>query len=318
MAQAAGAKPSILVTGASGLLGLNLALEASRDYQVYGLVNEHRLIDAPFTVVRGNLMIPGTAERLLDELQPDWVVHCAALANLDACESDPLMAQELNTEVPRQLARIVARGGARLLHVSTDAVFDGTHGNYSETDAPSPVGVYSRTKLAGEVAVAQENPQAIIARVNLFGFSLSRQRSLGEFFLYNLQAGRRVKGFTDVYFCPLLANDLAQLFIEMLACELSGLYHVLSSECLSKYEFGVRIARRFSLEESLISPVSVQEGGLKAARSPNLTLRTDKLSQALGKPIPTVSAGIERFYTLYQAGYPEKIQRMNPSVKLAG
>ncbi len=310
MALAAGAKPSILVTGASGLLGLNLALEASREYPVYGLVNHHQLKATPFTVVTGDLLVPGTIERLLEDLQPDWVIHCAALANLDACELDPLIAQELNTEVPRKLARIVARGGARFLHVSTDAVFDGRRGRYTEIDAPNPVGVYSRTKLAGEIAVAEENSQEIIARVNLFGFSLSRQRSLGEFFLYNLLAGRQVKGFTDVYFCPLLANDLARLFIEMLDCGLSGLYHVVSSECMTKYEFGVQIARRFSLDESLVSPVSVQEGGLKAARSPNLTLRADKLARDLGRPTPTISEGIERFYQLYQAGYPEEIRKL--------
>lgn len=310
MARARGAKPSILVTGASGLLGLSLALETSREYQVYGLVNHHQLKTTPFTVVTGDLLAPGVVERLLDELQPDWVIHCAALANLDACEANPAQAQELNTEVPRKLARIVARSGARLLHVSTDAVFDGKRGNYSETDPPKPVGVYSRTKLAGELAVMEENPEAIIARVNLFGFSLSRQRSLGEFFLYNLQAGRQVKGFTDVFFCPLLANDLAKIFTEMLARDLSGLYHVVSSECLTKYEFGLRIARRFSLDESLIQPVLVREGGLKAVRSPNLTLQTDKLARALGKPAPTISAGIERFFKLYQAGYPEQILKL--------
>ncbi len=237
----------ILVTGASGLLGINLALEASRDHQVFGLVNDHRLHTAAFQVVDGDLLIPGTAERLLDEIQPDWVIHCAALANLDACEADPARARQLNTEVPRLLAELVGRGGARLLHVSTDAVFDGLRGDYTEEDIPSPVGVYSQTKLAAEQAVSQANPQAIIARVNLFGYSLTSKRSLGEFFLYNLQAGKQVMGFTDVIFCPLLANDLAQIFIEMLTLELTGLYHVVSSDYLSKYEFGVRLARCFGL-----------------------------------------------------------------------
>ena len=310
----------ILVTGASGLLGVNLALEASRENSegsaveynrhVYGLVNDNRLSTDHFTVIQGDLLAPGTVERLLDEIQPDWVIHCAALANLDACEADPARAQQLNSEVPRQLAYYVARSGARLLHVSTDAVFDGKRGEYTEEDTPNPVGVYSRTKLEGEQAVLEADPGAVVARVNLFGYSLTGKRSLGEFFLYNLLTGKPVMGFTDVIFCPLLANDLAAIFLNMLESGLSGLYHVVSSECLSKYKFGLRIAHRFGLQENLIQPISVSQAGLKAARAPILSLRTEKLTHALGAPTPTVDAGIERFYQLYQEGYPRYLRSL--------
>jgi dTDP-4-dehydrorhamnose reductase len=300
----------ILVTGASGLLGINLALEASREHSVVGLVKDNRLKTNVFSVIQGDLLVPGTAERLLDEIQPDWVIHCAALANLDACEADPARAQQLNSEVPRQLAQLVARGGARLLHVSTDAVFDGQRGGYTEEDRPNPIGVYSRTKLVGEQAVLEANAQAIVARVNLFGFSLGGKRSLSEFFLNNLQAGKTCLGFTDVYFCPLLANDLALIFLRMLELGLSGLYHVVSSDCLSKYDFGLRIARRFDLDEKLIQPASVLQGGLKSARAPDLRLSTEKLARSLGNPTPSIADGLERFYDLYQIGYPVMIRQL--------
>jgi len=300
----------ILVTGASGLLGLNLALEAAEEHTVFGLVNHNRLRAEEFTVLQADLLEPGAIERSMDAAQPDWVIHCAALANVDACERDPLLARQLNTEIPAQLAAYVARGGARLVHVSTDAVFDGQRGGYSEQDDPHPLGVYAQTKLDGERAVAEANPQAVIARVNLFGWSLLGRRSLAEFFVNNLWAKNPIQGFTDVFFCPLLANDLGRLFLEMLEKGLDGLYHAVGSECISKYEFGLRIARRFELDERLISPASVTDGGLSAARSPNLTLRTDKLFHSLGHSIPTLSQGIERFYTLYQQGYPQKLKFM--------
>jgi dTDP-4-dehydrorhamnose reductase len=298
----------ILITGASGLLGLNLALEAARGYTVFGQVNSQPLHTNAFTVIQANLLVPGAVQRLLEETQPDWVIHCAALANLDACEADPAQARQLNSEVPRKLAHDVARGGARLLHVSTDAVFDGQRGDYTEADAPNPLSVYAHTKLEGERAIAEENPRALIARVNLFGWSLSGKRSLAEFFFNNLSAGRPVMGFTDVYFCPLLANDLTHIFLKMLEAGLSGLYHVVSSQCISKYEFGVQIARKFGLDESLISPTSWREAGLAAARSPNLTLRVDKLIHDLGETPPNLSAGIDGFYTLYQQSYPQKLK----------
>ncbi len=263
----------LLITGASGLLGLNIALEAARRHTVFGTVNHNSLNTSAFTVIQTDLLAPGAVEALLEHTQPDGVIHCAALANLDACEADPLLAQQLNTTLPRILASHVARGGARLVHVSTDSVFDGLRGDYSEEDTPSPVGVYSRTKLMGELAVAEADPTAIIARVNLYGWSLPGNRSLAEFFYNNLHQGRPVMGFTDVIFCPALANHFADLFIKMLEQKLSGLYHVVGPDCLSKYDFGLRIARRFGLDPTLIRPTRVAEANLKAYRSPNLSLR---------------------------------------------
>jgi dTDP-4-dehydrorhamnose reductase len=303
----------ILITGASGLLGLNLALEAAKDHDVVGTVKDHLINTDAFTVLHTDLLAPGAVEEVLNESQPDWIIHCAALADVDACEIDPLQAQQLNSELPRKLATYVGRGGARLLHVSTDAVFDGRRGNYTERDTPNPLSVYARTKLAGERAVADTNPDAIIARVNLFGWSLSGTRSLAEFFFNNLVDGNRVFGFTDVYFCPLLVNDLAQIFLKMLGGGLRGLYHVLSRECVSKYEFGAAIAQRFGFDQGLITPTSIESGDLKAKRSPRLTLKVDKLTQALGQAPPDLSTGLDGFYTLYQQGYPQRIRQLADS-----
>jgi dTDP-4-dehydrorhamnose reductase len=300
----------ILITGASGLLGLNLALETTRRHTVFGTVNHHSLKTNAFTVIQTDLLVPGAVGRLLDRTQPDWVIHCAALANLDACEADPLLAQQLNTELPRTLATYVTRSGARLVHVSTDSVFDGLRGDYSEGDIPIPVSEYSRTKLDGELAVADADPTAIITRVNPFGWSLTGNRSLAEFFFNNLSLHKQVMGFTDVFFCPLLANDLADIFIHMLERNLTGLYHVVSSESLSKYDFGLRLAQRFNLDGSLILPTSVARAGLKTTRAPNLTLCSDKLAHALGEPLPRLSTGLDKFYTLYQQGYPHMLHSL--------
>ena len=299
---------NILITGVSGLLGVNVALEAAQTHTVFGVVNRRPIKTQAFTVLQADLQKKGAVERILDETQPDWVIHCAALADVEACERDPELARALNSELPTQLARHVARGGARLLHVSTDAVFDGRQGNYGEEDTPNPLSVYAQTKLDGERMVLEANPDAIIARVNLFGWSVSGKRSLAEFFFYNLQAGNRVKGFTDVYFCPLLANDMAGIFLRMLEKSLSGVYHVFSSTSTSKYEFGVAIARKFGFDPDLIAPISVAASGLSAARSPNLTMNVSKLIHSLGEVPPTISAGLKRFSRLYQQGYPQMLQ----------
>jgi dTDP-4-dehydrorhamnose reductase len=299
----------LLVTGASGLLGLNLALHASDEgYAVTGVVHEHRLSGAPFEVLHSDLSEPGEISRVFLETQPQVVIHCAAVANLEAAEADPELAQRVNAELPGQLALETARHGVRLVHISTDAVFDGAGGGYSEEDIPHPLSTYARTKLAGERAVTEANPAAMIARVNFYGWSLSGKRSLAEWFFNHLSACQPSKGFSDVYFSPLLVNDLADILLKMVAKGLSGIYHVASRESLSKYAFGIALARQFRLDENLISPNSVEESGLSARRSHNLTLNTAKLTHDLGITLPSQAEGLRRFYELYQQGYPAQLK----------
>ncbi|MEW6241697.1 MAG: SDR family oxidoreductase, partial [Chloroflexota bacterium] len=244
----------LLITGASGLLGLNLALEAMSAHEVIG-VDRGKLVRAPFRVVKTDLLAPDAVETLLDATRPEWVVHCAALADLEACEDDPGLARRLNADIPAQLASACAARGIRLVHISTDAVFDGTKdGFYTEEDTPNPLGIYAQTKLAGERAVLEASPGAVVARVNFYGWSLGGRRSLAEFFFNNLTHNKSMSGFTDVVFCPMFVRHLAGVLLSMLEKRLSGLYHAVGAQAMSKYQFGVEIARKFSLPESEISP----------------------------------------------------------------
>ena len=298
----------ILVTGASGLLGLNLSLGMIGTHTIVG-VDRDKLSGTPFELVKADLLEPGACSRLIDEVQPDAVIHTAANANVDACESDPEGARLLNAEFPGQLAELCAEREVRFIHISTDAVFDGTKdGIYTEEDAPNPLSVYAQTKLDGEEAVLSVNPEAVVARVNFFGWSLSGKRSLSEFFVNNLKAGKPCNGFTDVWFCSMFVGDLAATLVRMLEQGLSGLYHTVGSEALTKYDFGMKIARQFGFDEGLIQPVSVEESGLIAKRSRNLRLSVHKLSTDLGVDIPGVSTGIRKFYTQFIQGYPQKMR----------
>ena len=298
----------LLITGASGLLGISLALEAMREHEVIG-VDRGKLQSAPFRVLKADVTDRSGLESILNSVRPDWLVNCAALTNLDICEEVPDLANALNTEVPGGLAAMCAERNIRFAHISTDAVFDGEKNTpYTEDDPPNPLGVYAQTKLDGERAVGAANPQAIIARVNFFGWSLSGKHSLSEFFVNYLREGRSVNGFTDVIFCPIFVYHTAGLLLHMLEKGLCGLYHVVGRQAMNKYQFGVEIARRFGLEESLISPRSVEGSGLAARRSHNLWLSTHKLSTDLGREIPSFSTGLDEFYTQFQQGYPQKIR----------
>ena len=300
----------ILITGASGLLGLNLSLMKFEGHTIVG-ADRGTLHGTPFELVPADLTQPGAVSRLIKAARPDAIIHTAANANVDACESDPVGARYLNAEIPGLLAEACAQRSVRFIHISTDAVFDGMKpdaGIYTEEDAPNPLSVYAQTKLDGEKAVLSANAAAAIARVNFFGWSISGTRSLSEFFYNKLSAGQPCNGFTDVYFCPMFVGDLARTLLGMLDKNLSGLYHVVGSESLSKYDFGQHIARQFGFDPALVLAQSVEESGLKARRSHNLRLSVHKLSTALGHEIPNVSTGIQQFYTQAKQGYPQKMR----------
>ena len=298
----------LLITGASGLLGINLALEAASEHEVVG-IDRSKLKSAPFPLLKADFLRATEISSMIDSIHPDWLINCAALANLDECENHPDQARILNTDLPRELAILCVERNIKFVHLSTDAVFDGAkEGVYTEEDTPNPQGIYSQTKFEGERAVQEANPQAILARVNFFGWSLTNRRSLGEFFVNNLSAGKNVNGFTDVIFCPMWVNHLSRLLVEMLEKNLSGLYHVVGAQAMSKYQFGVEVARKFGLRESLIEPQSVERSSLTARRSHNLWLSVHKLSTDLGHEIPHFSTGLDGFYTQFQQGYPQKIR----------
>lgn len=311
----------LLVTGVSGLLGLNLAYLTAERFQVTGVLRGERAIAVPgctpFDVIEADLTKPGQIERVLEAAQPDAVIHCAALTDVDRCEMYPADALEINAHLPGLLARAVAKSGARLLHISTDAIFDGQRGEYTESDQPNPINVYAQTKLEGERAVAEANPDALIARVNFYGWSWQGGRSLSEFFFNHLSIGDPVHGFDDLIFCPLLVNDLVEILLRMIDHQLAGIYHVVSAESLSKYEFGRMVAQAFGFDERLVTPASYKTGHLRAPRSPRLTLRGDKLSSALAEEMPRQQPGLLRFAELYRMGYPQLLRSVlvkpNPS-----
>lgn len=297
----------ILVTGASGLLGLNLCLHLTDSHQIFAVLHTQKLVEPPFQTIECNQINENSLGLVLKKSRPDLLIHCAAMANVDTCETRPQEAKRINADMPGILAAHCKKKGIQLIHISTDAVFDGKMGDYSEEDSPNPLSVYAQTKLEGEQIVASEYPVAIIARVNFYGYSLSGKRSLAEFFLNSLKANNPVNGFVDVMFCPLYVNDLADTLMKMAGKELKGLYHVVSPESLSKYAFGIRIAEKFGLDKNLIQPKSVSESGLLAARSPRLTLKIDKLKAAEITP-PGQSECLENFYQQYLEEIPMKIK----------
>ena len=292
----------LLVTGASGFLGRNLALEAlASGRQVVGVVHRHSVDHPAIQTVSADLTAPSAASALLSRLRPAAVVNCAAFADVDECEHNPERAHLLNAELPRSLAAACADAGVGLVHISTDSVFDGKRGGYTESDEPGPVNVYARSKLEGEQAVQAVFPDALIIRTNFIGTSGSGERGLADALSSRLESGERINGFADVMFSPLLANELARVVLAAVDCNLRGLYHASASDECSKYEFACRLALALGLDRSLVKKASIADADLLAPRPLNTSLSSSRLETALGRQMPSVDAAILEYVALRSA-----------------
>ena len=158
----------ILVTGASGLLGANFVSVARKhDRHLVALTHRHSLPDSEVQSVTVDLTDQQEVKKLIHDLRPTWIVHCAALTNVDLCEEQPETATLVNTTASRNLAREASMVDAGFVYISTDSVFDGEKGQYSEDDHPNPLNVYGRSKLAGEMAVIEELEESLVIRTNI-------------------------------------------------------------------------------------------------------------------------------------------------------
>jgi len=301
----------IVITGASGLLGLNFTLAAKQRAGKVTAIYFHHPVDVPgVRSVKLDLVDVRAVDALVDHVRPDWVVHCAAMTDVDWCENHPELARHFHVEVSRQLAVAVRRVGGRMLYVSTDAVFDGELGDYAEDDRCAPLNHYARTKLDGETAVQEALPAALVVRTNMFGWKLEGKPGLAEWILQQLITNKPVPGFSDVIFTPLLVNDFSEIMLDMMHRRLSGVYHVGSAAACSKYDFARLVARVFGLREDLIYSTVVQQSALRARRPKNTSLRTDKAVAALGRLMPELPAAVQRFRALRDGGFTDQLKQI--------
>jgi len=299
----------IVVTGASGLLGasvVTLARDLGRE--VVGICHRN-LLRVPGTRICGVDLTDRQAVRtLFAPLQPESIIHCAAATSVDWCEDHPELAEQVNVQASSFLAEVAQELNARFVYISTDSVFDGKRGNYSETDQPAPLSVYAKSKLRGEQEVLRRHSSPLIVRVTIYGWNAQPKQSFAEWVLDEIGAGKQVRGFADVYFCPLLANDLAEVLLTMLDRGLSGIYHVVSSERISKYDFAKRVARTFNLGMDCVAPMSILAAKLRVPRPIDASLNTEKIRAALGRPMPDIDTGLRRFRELHESGYRNQLK----------
>jgi dTDP-4-dehydrorhamnose reductase len=279
----------LLVAGASGFVGGRVLEALARVGQASGTCRFHPGpgLDAL------DLADRDAVRRLLDRRRPELVINCAALAEPDACEKDPAAARRANADAPRALAQACAERGARLLHLSTDLVFDGARGRYAETDEARPLSVYGRTKLEGERAVLEACPSAAVVRVSLvYGFSLCGRPSFLEWLLGELEGGRRPRLFVDQWRTPTPMAQLPEVLVRLADRGAAGVFHWGGAQRVSRLDFGRAVCRVFGHDASRLEPLEMKSFGYAATRPADCSLDSGTLAALLGVSPWTVEEGL--------------------------
>jgi dTDP-4-dehydrorhamnose reductase len=268
-------QPPVWITGAGGLIGNYLLQTATRfapGRRVRGLTRKD-LDLTDFDVVRNEFK----------KDLPALLIHCAALTQTPACQSNPALAQKANVEATAALAEMAA--DIPFIFFSTDLVFDGRKGNYSETETPNPTNIYAATKLAAEQIVLS-NPRHTVVRTSLnFGVSPTGDRGFNEQMAHAWRRGETLRLFTDEFRCPIPAAVTARAVWEIAVKNLTGLFHVAGSEKLSRWEIGQRLAgRRAELNPKIEPDTLANYRG--APRSPDTSLNCAKVQEFLSFRLP--------------------------------
>jgi len=228
-------KPLAWITGAGGLIGHHLTGTASR----YAVDHTAR----PLTRADLDLTDNDAVRALFAAESPSLIIHCAALSRSPVCERHPNLARRINVDATFHLAALAA--DIPFIFFSSDLVFDGSKGHYTETDAPNPLSVYGATKLEAERAVLR-NPRHTVIRTSLnAGTSPTGDRSFTETMTGAWQQGRTLELFTDEFRTPIPVEDTARATWELIRQRATGLFHVAGSGRLSRWEIGQIVAASY-------------------------------------------------------------------------
>lgn len=301
----------IFITGVSGLFGLNAALVlGDKGHEVWGSYLTHPVELPGGRALRLDVRDEAEVMWVFREVEPEVVIHAAAATSVDGCEENPGMAQAMNVDATRAVMKGAFHVCARLVHLSTDQVFEGKNALAKESDKPHPINVYGRTKLESE-REATLRSDFLIIRTNFFGWGPPHKPSLSDWILARLRAGDEVPGFTDVYFTPILVNDLIGRIEIMLASNVrGGWFHVAGVDRVSKYEFARRLAEMFDQNTEKVRATRVAEAQLRAPRPLDMSLNGSKVDGLLSFPSADLQVGLKRLKDLEAQGWPERIRML--------
>lgn len=289
-------KNKVLVTGANGLLGQKLVVELQEDYEVHGIGRSpESVLQFPhYTYSPCDITQRNDVLDLIKQHEPHYVVNAAAYTNVDGCEDAKEECWKVNVIGVENLAHAARKVNATLIHVSSDYIFDGVKGVYDEDSKPNPLGYYGRAKLASENAVLKTGIEhAIVRTMVLYGTGKELRPNFATWLVTKLSQGENVNIVDDQYGHPTLVDDLAHAIMKIIDLDKHGIFHVVGSEYLSRYEFALKLADVFEVDRSLISRIKTEELQQKAPRPLNSHFSIEKAKRELGIEMSDAETGLK-------------------------
>jgi len=276
----------VLITGASGLLGSALLREASKQ----GTASVAAYNSRP---LHGGLQMDITQQEqvrtAIKDADPDYVIHAAAFTNVDACEVEPKRAWDVNALGTKHVVDACSEQGAHVVYISTDFVFDGEDGPYSEDHPTHPINIYGESKLAGERFTLAHSGNAVGRVCVLYG---PDRPNFVTWVIDSLRANAPIHVVNDQYNTPTYVGNCARALLRMCERGLTGVYHVSGREQVNRYDFACAIADVFRLNEKLISVTTTDTLQQRARRPINSSLSVEKAERALGMRLANVREGL--------------------------
>ncbi len=273
----------ILITGGSGFLGSLLGKILSTKYEVY-VGHLHSKAPAFGVPLQFDIRDADGVSRAFETAHPDCVVHTAALTKPDYCETKSDETRAVNVMGTSHIVHACNTHGTKLIHISTDLVFDGKRGHYSEDDMPHGINEYSRSKIAAEEIVLADSPGAVILRLSvLYGPRHSTHPSFLDEILEHWNKGKAMGFFTDQYRNPTFAPQVADAIERIVARpEASGVFHLGGADRLSRYEFAAIAARLVGAPAEFVGRASMFDHQGPAQRPPDCSLISEKIFRTFG------------------------------------
>ena len=289
-----------LVTGANGLCGSRIVARlAEEGEKVIAVARGPRRFDLTDKIefVDQDLLQPEKLGDLILERRPSGVINAGAMTDVDASEKSPVECYTINASSVAAAANACRLTGARFTHLSTDYVFDGEKGDYSEDDAPNPRGIYARSKRAGEEAALLLAGDRAVCRVAvIFTGRKGGKRTFALGVVESFKARKPVKAFVDQIVSPTLADNAAEMVIGVHRTGQQGIFHCTGASPVTRVQFCQELARKLGADEKLIEPVKLSELKLPAPRPLRCGLRVTKVQKLLGDAVPLqLSFALDRF-----------------------
>ncbi len=286
--------------GANGLVGQKLteifSQDRSFDLLISARQSEAYNKAASFGYVQLDATNLAAVKELVWHFAPEVIINAAAYTDVDGCEREKELSWKANVTAVENLVMASRLVGARVIHISTDYVFDGKAGPYDETAVPNPLSYYGKEKLASENAVrASGENWAIVRTMVVYGVAPKVKKNFAIWLVQELQKGHRVNIVCDQFGNTTLADDLARGIYELVRQNKRGLYHMAGSDILSRYEFARKLADVFGFDKSLIHPIKTAELNQLAVRPLQSGLITLKAQAELGVTFLSSEESLKKF-----------------------